>query len=647
MFSKNNRFAMERKMSASKQRFGLRKLSVGVASVLLGLTFLYGTKASADTVSSSTPPAASSQLVTNTPASTVEDSSVETAQQGTMGTTGSVEQEVIQDFNSTSIAGQPTAPAPVINSSSPVPPAASTQTMTSPAEDTNGETPVTSPVTPPATETNNFTPVFEIVLDVLDADDNNRHVESITIWGSVGDTIDLSQYADRINPNLVLQAGTVTVSRPGERFNIYVNHRTEERWENRVIEQVIYGQTADGQVVRLDYQTVEFKRLRVWDAYTRQFIETHPWVVAQQKFNDYQVDLSKHPQLNNYSAEKMNVVGTTVNPDSARRIELVVKLAENRTETEEKTVNRVINIHHHDGTVEQKIQSVAFSRDVIYNPFTGDRITTGSWSYRIDGGGLVQGDVAELPALELPEISGKKPLTTVDKLTVTPEMADQTVDVWYEATLQPQEIETSTVNRVIHHYYPDGRVEQVTHTVSFTRPVYLNLQTSLLEYGNWEGPTAFDDYLVPELAGHTPSVDKIVGAEVRPGHLDADHVHHVYYTALPNAGGNQPGGSGTGTQPETGTENGNTGSTSGDQQGSQPAPVMTAASHKDGGSATQTASSQATASGAAVTDGNQNAALPATGADENQAAMVAGAVLLGLMAQLLTFGLLRHKKINE
>ena len=29
MFSKNNRFAMERKMSASKQRFGLRKIMGG------------------------------------------------------------------------------------------------------------------------------------------------------------------------------------------------------------------------------------------------------------------------------------------------------------------------------------------------------------------------------------------------------------------------------------------------------------------------------------------------------------------------------------------------------------------------------------------------------------------------------------------
>lgn len=65
MFSKNNRFAMERKLSASKQRFGLRKIMGGVASVLLGLTFLYGSQASADELTSSAPAAVSSQLVTN------------------------------------------------------------------------------------------------------------------------------------------------------------------------------------------------------------------------------------------------------------------------------------------------------------------------------------------------------------------------------------------------------------------------------------------------------------------------------------------------------------------------------------------------------------------------------------------------------
>lgn len=143
---------------------------------------------------------------------------------------------------------------------------------------------------------------------------------------------------------------------------------------------------------------------------------------------------------------------------------------------------------------------------------------------------------------------------------------------------------------MIHHHYPDGRVEQVTHMASFTRPVYLNLQTNLLEYGDWEGPATFDDYLVPELAGHTTSVDKIAGAEVKPGHLDADHVHHVYYTLLANPDdqpGNsdsdtdQPTGLDTDSQPGAGATAGNTGSPADGQQ-SQPAPVLTAVTSTGG-----------------------------------------------------------------
>ncbi|EDX42601.1 YSIRK-type signal peptide-containing protein [Limosilactobacillus reuteri] len=48
--SKNNVQEYVRKMESQRQRFGLRKLSIGVASVLLGTTFMVGgTVAHADT----------------------------------------------------------------------------------------------------------------------------------------------------------------------------------------------------------------------------------------------------------------------------------------------------------------------------------------------------------------------------------------------------------------------------------------------------------------------------------------------------------------------------------------------------------------------------------------------------------------------
>lgn len=49
--SKNNAQEYVRKMEQQRQRFGLRKLSVGVASVLLGTTFMVGgTVARADSI---------------------------------------------------------------------------------------------------------------------------------------------------------------------------------------------------------------------------------------------------------------------------------------------------------------------------------------------------------------------------------------------------------------------------------------------------------------------------------------------------------------------------------------------------------------------------------------------------------------------
>ncbi len=48
MLSKNNRKEQFRKQEPKKQRFAIKKLTVGVASVLIGFTFM-GMNASADT----------------------------------------------------------------------------------------------------------------------------------------------------------------------------------------------------------------------------------------------------------------------------------------------------------------------------------------------------------------------------------------------------------------------------------------------------------------------------------------------------------------------------------------------------------------------------------------------------------------------
>src|SRR5699024_8016262 len=63
MISKNNHQFYQQKNVEKKQRWGLRKLSVGVASVLLGTTFMLHSNhaVSADTVASDATPSTTTQ----------------------------------------------------------------------------------------------------------------------------------------------------------------------------------------------------------------------------------------------------------------------------------------------------------------------------------------------------------------------------------------------------------------------------------------------------------------------------------------------------------------------------------------------------------------------------------------------------------
>ena len=100
--SKNNAQEYVRKMEPQRQRFGLRKLSVGVASVLLGTTFMVGgsTVAHADSTPTPTVVASSTsdhdQRVANEyeKATTSEPASTNTANQNDSQTSGS-QQSVI------------------------------------------------------------------------------------------------------------------------------------------------------------------------------------------------------------------------------------------------------------------------------------------------------------------------------------------------------------------------------------------------------------------------------------------------------------------------------------------------------------------------------------------------------------------------
>ncbi|WP_225432155.1 YSIRK-type signal peptide-containing protein [Limosilactobacillus reuteri] len=80
--SKNNAQEYVRKMEQQRQRFGLRKLSVGVASVLLGTTFMVGgTVAHAN--STPTPTVAASSTTSDEPQSTDQQAANEVNEKAT------------------------------------------------------------------------------------------------------------------------------------------------------------------------------------------------------------------------------------------------------------------------------------------------------------------------------------------------------------------------------------------------------------------------------------------------------------------------------------------------------------------------------------------------------------------------------------
>lgn len=75
MLSKKNVQMMNCKGQPQKQRFGLRKLTIGVASILLGLTFLGASSASADEAINQEQQVTQTELTTPQPVEVVESES--------------------------------------------------------------------------------------------------------------------------------------------------------------------------------------------------------------------------------------------------------------------------------------------------------------------------------------------------------------------------------------------------------------------------------------------------------------------------------------------------------------------------------------------------------------------------------------------
>ena len=177
---------MECKMSASKQRFSLRKImGGGVASVLLGLTFLYGTRASADEVQ---------------PTETVTTSQVATAPTNSELTVPATANPVLSTATPTTVEEAALVVAPGTNSevTTPVTPVATPQQPVDSAttETANVQQPATAPaptVSAPAEEQQKEQQVQ--INFVTDWYGSTQPVLTVTVNVRPGTDLDLSQFA--------------------------------------------------------------------------------------------------------------------------------------------------------------------------------------------------------------------------------------------------------------------------------------------------------------------------------------------------------------------------------------------------------------------------------------------------------------------
>ena len=183
---------------------------------------------------------------------------------------------------------------------------------------------------------------------------------------------------------------------------------------------------------------------------------------------------------------------------------------------EEKTITRTINVHLPNGevqttkqpvTLERKYTSVAGSEEKKYGPWT-----VGRWE-----------------SFTAPEQAGYTALPdSVAEVEVTSESLDAVVDIYYRAD-DPAIVagkEEKTITRTINVHLPNGEVQTTKQPVTLTRTyTKVNGQT---KYSEWTTGT-WDSFMAPEQTGYTALPGSVAEVEVTSESLDA--VVDIYYRA--------------------------------------------------------------------------------------------------------------------
>ena len=183
---------------------------------------------------------------------------------------------------------------------------------------------------------------------------------------------------------------------------------------------------------------------------------------------------------------------------------------------EEKTITRTIHVHLPNGEVQTTKQPVTLTR--TYTKVNGQtkysEWTTGTWD-----------------SFTAPEQTGYTALPgSVAEVEVTSESLDAVVDIYYRAD-EPAVVEgqeEKTITRTINVHLPNGEVQTTKQPVTLVRQYTSVAGSDEKNYGPWN-TGQWDAFTAPELDGYTALPSSVAEVEVTFESLDA--VVDIYYRA--------------------------------------------------------------------------------------------------------------------
>ena len=257
----------------------------------------------------------------------------------------------------------------------------------------------------------------------------------------------------------------------------------------------------EGVKVDVFTQKVEFKRTKTTNLATGE-VTYGAWNQAEGLWSAFDA-----PVYDNYETDTIKVNNKTVTPDTANETARIDYTAKRENLTEEKVVKRVINIYKDGQKVDQHVQSVTFKRTNIKNLATGE-ITYGEW----DEPSKMLDDYRG-PEFENYDSPSNR---YVPRTAVSATTEDLEVNMYYTAKVATS-IEQKTVVRTIQLHFPDGTFKKVTQQVTFKREVKTNLATGEKEYGAWDmDKNTLPEYKVDQVENYEPSQSVVEAVVVTP-----------------------------------------------------------------------------------------------------------------------------------